>query len=142
MNIQEAAAASGLTPDTIRFYERKGALPGPPRQANGYRNYTDGHVRTLRLARGLRHLGVPLEAVKPMIALAHSGTCGDVRGDLTRALEETLAETERRLGDLVQVRDHLTLILGGLMSMQPASTAVPGMAPCECIRLVAGAADD
>lgn len=141
MNIQDAAAESGLTPDTIRFYERKGVLPRPPRQTNGYRNYTADHVRTLRLAKGLRHLAVPLESVAPMIAVAHSGSCGEVRGDLTRALEQTLAETERRLSDLVHVRDHLTQILAGLTSMQPADTAVPGMAPCECIRLVTGAAD-
>lgn len=142
MNIHQAAAASGLTPDTIRFYERKGVLPSTPRQANGYRNYTADHVRTLRLAKGLRHLGVPLENVQPMIAVAHSGTCGDVRGDLTRALEETLAETERRLSDLSHVRGHLRLILSGLTAMQPADTAVPGMAPCECIRLVSGAGDE
>lgn len=136
MNIQEAAAQSGLTPDTIRFYERKGVLPRPPRQANGYRNYTADHVRTLRLAKGLRHLAVPLETVAPMIAVAHSGTCGEVRGDLKDALTEALAETQHRLNDLIHVRDHLMLILGGLSAMNPADTAVPGMAPCECIRLV------
>lgn len=136
MNIQEAAAQCGLTADTIRFYERKGVLPRPPREANGYRNYTADHVRTLRLAKGLRHLAVPLEVVAPMIAVAHSGTCGEVRGDLADALSDALAETERRLNDLIHVRDHLKLILAGLTSMDPTDTTVPGMAPCECIRLV------
>lgn len=136
MNIQEAAVESGLTADTIRFYERKGVLPRPPRQSNGYRSYTGDHVRTLRLAKGLRHLAVPLEAVAPMIAVAHSGTCGEVRGDLADALSEALGETERRINDLVHVRDHLRFILAGLTSMHPADIAVPGMAPCECIRLV------
>ncbi len=140
MNIQDAAAASGLTADTIRFYERKGVLPRPPRQENGYRSYTADHIRTLRLANGLRHLGAPLEAVARMIAVAHSGTCGEVRGDLMQALEEALAETERQLNDLIHVRDHLGLILAGLGSMYPADTAVPGMAPCECVRLVSDAA--
>lgn len=142
MNIQEAAAESGLTADTIRFYERKGVLPRPPRQSNGYRSYTNDHVRTLRLAKGLRHLAVPLEAVAPMIAVAHSGTCGEVRGDLADALTEALAETERRLNELVHVRDHLKLILAGLTSMHPADTAVPGMAPCECIRLVSDVVEE
>ncbi len=141
MNIQEAAAESGLSPDTIRFYERKGVLPRPPRQTNRYRNYTPDHVRTLRLAKGLRHLAVPLESVAPMIAVAHSGTCGEVRGDLTDALSEALAETDRRLNDLVHVRDHLELILAGLTAMHLADTTVPGMAPCECIRLVSAAAE-
>lgn len=76
-----------------------------------------------------------------MIAVAHSGTCGEVRGDLADALSEALAETEHRLNDLVHVRDHLRLILAGLASMRPAGTAVPGMAPCECIRLVSDVAE-
>lgn len=142
MNIQEAAAQSGLTADTIRFYERKGILPQPPRQANGYRKYTADHVSTLRLAKGLRHLAVPLEAVAPMIAVAHSGTCGEVRSDLAGALSEALAETEQRLGELMHVRDHLKLILAGLTAMDSADIAIPGMAPCECIRFVSDAAEE
>ncbi len=60
MNIQEAAHRSGLSADTIRFYERKGVLPRPPRGANGYRQYTEEHVATLEFARGLRDLNLPL----------------------------------------------------------------------------------
>ncbi len=60
MNIREAAATSGLSADTIRFYEKKGVLPRPPRRDNGYRSYTDEHVATLRLARGLKDLGLGL----------------------------------------------------------------------------------
>ena len=56
MNIGEAANASSLTPDTIRFYEKKGILPRPPRLASGYRHYTEEHVATLRLAKALREL--------------------------------------------------------------------------------------
>ncbi len=140
MNIQQAAEASGLTPDTIRFYERKGVLPRPPRQVNGYRNYTVDHVRTLRLAKGLRHLAVPLDDVKPVIAVSHSGSCGEIRADMIETLEQALTETEQRLSDLVRVRDHLSLIVVGLRSMTPADVAVPGMTPCEYVQLVSAAA--
>ena len=54
MNIRAAAIASRLTPDTIRFYEKKDILTRPPRLTNGYRHYTDEHVATLRLAKALR----------------------------------------------------------------------------------------
>lgn len=140
MNIQQAAAASGLTPDTIRFYERKGVLPRPPRQRNGYRDYTADHVRTLRLAKGLRNLAVPLENVTPVIAVAHSGTCGEIRADMIDTLEKTLEETEQRLADLIQVRDHLSLIVEGLRAMQASEVIVPGMVACECVQLVSTAA--
>ena len=141
MNINQAAVASGLTADTIRFYERKGVLPRPPRRDNGYRNYTADHVRTLRLARGLRHLEVPLEQVEPVIAVAHSGTCGEVRVGMIETLEGALAETEQRLNDLMHVRDHLSLILGGLKSMRPDESTVPGMSACECVKMVSQATE-
>ena len=39
LTIGEVAAASGLSPDTIRFYEREGVLPRDPRGTNSYRGY-------------------------------------------------------------------------------------------------------
>ena len=136
VNIQEAAGASGLPADTIRFYERKGVLPRPPRQGNRYRNYTEDHVCILRLAKGLRQLGVPLDHVAPILAVAHDGTCGDVREKMTATLEDALESIGRQLAELTQSRDHLTTILGGLRAMNSEDTNVPGMQPCRCVALV------
>ncbi|HWO72143.1 MAG TPA: MerR family transcriptional regulator [Dehalococcoidia bacterium] len=136
MNIQQAAVASGLTPDTIRFYERSGVLPRPPRRANGYRDYTTGHVHILRLARGLKHLGVPLKEAGRILAVAHDGTCGEVRHDMIEALDHALARIEARLRDLAAVREQIEAILDGLRRMQPADESVPGMAPCDCVDIV------
>ena len=47
LTIGQAAAASGLSPDTIRFYEREGVLPRVPRGTNSYRGYPPEHVETL-----------------------------------------------------------------------------------------------
>ncbi len=70
MNIRQAANASSLTPDTIRFYEKKGILPHPPRLASGYRHYAEEHVSTLRLANGLREFELPLAEVAPILSVA------------------------------------------------------------------------
>ena len=78
MNIQRAAVASGLSADTIRFYEREGILPLPPRRPNGYRNYSEDHVETLRLAVGLRALGLSLSEMSSALTLAHEGRCAGV----------------------------------------------------------------
>ena len=71
MNISEASRASGLSADTIRFYERREVVPAPGRLANGYRDCTDRHVATLRLAGGLKDLGMPLTDIAAMVRLAH-----------------------------------------------------------------------
>ena len=94
MNIQHAADRSGLSADTIRFYERRGVLPRPPRKANGYRDYSERHVETLKLAAGLRSLGLALEDMGQVLTLAHDGTCGAVR----TVLNDTLVGRARRAG--------------------------------------------
>lgn len=136
MNIQQAAEACGLAADTIRFYEREGVLPAPPRQENGYRAYTANHIATLLLAKGLRRLEVPLSKVAPILSVAHNGTCGDVRGQLLVTLKDALAEVEAQLRDLTRTRDHVASMLDGLARMSPNETTVPGMAPCECVQMV------
>ena len=137
MNIGEAAAASSLTPDTIRFYEKKGILPRPPRLASGYRHYTEEHVSTLRLAKGLRELELPLAEVAPILSVAHDGTCGEVRDSMTSTFTKTLRDLDARIEELDQARGHLSGLLRGLREMRPKDIIVPGVDACECVRMVA-----
>ena len=137
MNIGAAADASSLTPDTIRFYEKKGILPRPPRLASGYRHYTEEHVATLRLAKGLRELELPLAEVAPILSVAHDGTCGEVRESMTKTFTKTLKDLDVRIEELEQARDHLGGLLRGLRKMRRKDITVPGVEACECVRLVA-----
>jgi len=137
MNIKDAARAAGLTPDTIRFYERKRVLPAPPRSPNGYRHYTEEHVATLRLAKGLRELGLPLSDVAPILLVAHDGTCREVRESMTTTFTRALGDLHARIRELEQARDHVSSLLRGLQNMRPKDVAVPGVEACACVRMVA-----
>ena len=136
MNIQRAATASGLNADTIRFYERSGVLPPPPRRANGYREYSDQHVETLRLAVGLRGLGLSLNEMGAVLGLAHDGTCGDVRSVLGRTLADAVEQLDERIGELSRSRERITEIAESLERMEPGEESAPGMTPCECVQLI------
>ena len=139
MNIREAAEASGMTPDTIRFYERKDVLPRSPRAANGYRAYTEEHLATLRLTKSLRDLDLPLAEIGSIVAVAHDGTCGELRGALIDRLSEAVSEIDARIEGLTRTRDELRAILVGLRRMRARERRVPGLTRCACVRLVAGA---
>ena len=138
MNIRLAAEESGLTADTIRFYERTGVLPRPPRLENGYRSYTPDHVATLRLARGLRDLSLPLAAVGAILGVAHDGTCGDLRHVLVETLSSALGDVGRRIAELTETRDQLAWMRQCMSEMEPTDERVPGLASCCCVELVAG----
>jgi len=47
MRIGEFAAKAAVSVQTIRFYERKGILEGPPRSNSGYRCYGESDLETL-----------------------------------------------------------------------------------------------
>ena len=137
MNIQEAAAASRLTPHTIRYYERKEVLPRPPRGPNGYRHYTKEHVATLRLAKGLRELELPLSDMAPILLVAHDGTCAEIRESMTSTFASTLSDLDARIEELERARGHLSSLVRGLRRMRPRDVEVPGVEACECVRMVA-----
>jgi MerR family transcriptional regulator, copper efflux regulator len=136
VNIQEAGERSGLNPDTIRFYERKGVLPRPPRRENGYRDYTEEHIPTLVLARGLRDLGIPTTEMSLLTQVAHDGDCGDLRSTLDQVLANSLQEIRERIEQLTNTERRLEAILRGLKRMSAGQRTVPGATPCSCVALV------
>ncbi len=70
------------------------------------------HVATLRLAKGLRELGLPLSDVAPILLVAHDGTCREVRESMTRTFTRALGDLEARIHELERVRDHLASLCG------------------------------
>ena len=67
MNIKQASEQSGVSSPNIRFYEKEGLLTPARRQGNGYRDYTAGDIRALKLIRMLRMLDVPLPAIRAVL---------------------------------------------------------------------------
>ena len=59
--IQRAAEETGLTADTLRYYERIGILPGIGRSQSGHRRFTDDDMGWIKLVQCLRATGMPLE---------------------------------------------------------------------------------
>jgi len=112
IQIGELARRTGCNVETIRYYERVGVLPRPPRSAARYRLYDSGDVRRLTFVRRARELGFTVDEVRALLMLSSAGsenTCSEVR-DLTarhlghvrtkiadlRAMERVLSEAVRR----------------------------------------------
>ncbi|KRB35970.1 UNVERIFIED_CONTAM: MerR family transcriptional regulator [Microbacterium sp. SLM126] len=60
----EAAAISGFSLDTLRYYEREGILPPVARTAGGHRSFTDADLGTLGFLKCLRETGMPIEKLR------------------------------------------------------------------------------
>src|SRR5690349_24171477 len=75
LRVAELADAVGLSPDTIRYYERAGLLPPPARTRAGYRAYDASAVERLRFIQGAQRLGLKLGDIRDLLAVRDTGTC-------------------------------------------------------------------
>lgn len=74
------AKRSGVHIETIRYYERIGLMPAPPRNSGGHRVYDWDHLRRLSFIHRSRKLGFSIEEIRELFRLVEGGyTCRDVK---------------------------------------------------------------
>lgn len=101
--IGEAAAQTGLSLRTIRFYEEVGLVPPSGRTAGGFRLYTDADIERLQLVKDLKPLDFSLEEMGEVLALQDQLDAGEAPADEAqlRARLDGFAEiAEQRCEDL------------------------------------------
>ena len=67
MFIGELAKQAGLNIETVRFYEREGLLPAPPRSASGYRCYDRRHLEAIHFIKRSQALGFSLREIRQLL---------------------------------------------------------------------------
>jgi DNA-binding transcriptional MerR regulator len=106
LTIAEAAARSGLTTHTLRYYERDGLmLAAPERSASGHRRYSDRDLTWIELITRLRSTGMPIRDVRRYAALVRSG-----HGNEAERLALLTAHRARVEAQLAEVTAHLRAI--------------------------------
>lgn len=90
LRIGEVAQLLGVTPKTIRYYQRVGLIAAPSRSPAGYRQYTAADLVTLLRVRRLQALGLSLAQIKRVLGEP------DDQHTLRQALEQLLADTTAR----------------------------------------------
>ena len=73
MTITEVSKRYGLSPDTLRYYERIGLLPGVGRTAGGIRNYTESDCGWVEYIKCMRSAGVSVETLVEYVRLFRRG---------------------------------------------------------------------
>ena len=141
MKIGELAAATGLAPSAIRFYEQSGLLPAAERAANGYRSYPAEAVDRLRYIQLAQALGFTLDALRANLVTQAGQTKQAIHDDLLQRLDHRLVEIDAMLAtlrnqrkDLLAVREQMVASWAEGECMDPASVALtpvehPGPAP-------------
>lgn len=125
MQIGELSRLSGVSIDTVRYYERHGVLPAPARQPSGYRRYGASDVQRLRFVARAKALGFTLAEIQELLALSdRAGVRPDADPDITalRDLAQArLQALERKLAELGRVRDALAGLVEACPGHGPAA---------------------
>ncbi|MDI3331874.1 MAG: heavy metal-responsive transcriptional regulator [Micrococcus sp.] len=112
MRIGELADATGLSTETIRYYEKADLLPPPSRTPAGYRVYGPEAMDRLHFIRGAQRLGLRLEDIRNLLAIRDTGTCPcEPAADF---LARRLAEVDAEIRRLEALRTEMTTMLNAL----------------------------
>jgi MerR family copper efflux transcriptional regulator len=105
MRIGELSKRSGVSVDTLRYYERRGLIRAD-RWPNGYRDYPEGTEEVLGLIRLAQSLGFSLSEVAQLTVRLDEGLS---EAEIATLLSEKQAEIDARIANLTQLREALAL---------------------------------
>jgi len=105
LTIGHLAKESGVNLETVRYYERRGLLPKPPRSASGYRLFPAEATRRLRFIQRAKNLGFSLKEIRELLSLRASPnkTSAEIR---TRT-EAKIADVEAKIRTLASMKRTL-----------------------------------
>src|SRR3954468_15849288 len=105
LTVGALAAQAGVNLQTIRYYERRGLLPRPPRTPSGYRAFPHDSVARVRFIKRAQALGFSLRDARELLDLRQrpSGACSPAQ----RRARATLADVEAKIRDLQSIRRQL-----------------------------------
>lgn len=105
LTIAQVSERTGLTKDTLRWYESEGLIPRVDRDPSGYRAYDEGAVRMIELVARLRRTGMPVREMRDFVAMVAEGAA-------THGRRMTLLAEHRRrvLAQVAQLQEDLDSI--------------------------------
>jgi DNA-binding transcriptional MerR regulator len=103
----------------VRYYERIGLLPAPPRSTSGYRDYRPDVVDRLRFIRAGQAVGLSLGEIRQVVALRDRGEtpCDHVY----QLLQRRTAELDDRIEELGRLRRELNALTKRARRLDPAN---------------------
>lgn len=109
LTIGQVAKMGEVNIETIRYYERQGLLPPPPRRESGYRQYPEATVNRVRFIKRTQELGFSLKEVAELLSLrvGPNTTCGDIKN----MADGKIAEIDGKIRTLERMRDALTRLV-------------------------------
>ncbi len=134
VQIGKVAQQTGLSVDTIRFYEKEGLLMEPPRSEGGFRLYTSRSIDHLQFIRKAQELGFSLSEIRELTVIQDERTeaCTHVR-DL---IEQKLKAVRQKIQSLTTLEEHLDAAFRKCSQALKDDTAGPQHEYCPVLETI------
>ena len=109
MKTKQITEKTGLSKDTIRFYEKEKLIPTPSRSANGYRDYDEADVRRLSFIGRSRAFGFSVDECRQLLTLYADP--GRASADVKALAREHLKEVEAKIIELESMKSTLKTLI-------------------------------
>lgn len=132
LTIGELGEKANVNIETLRYYERRGLLPSPPRSPGNYRLFPPEAVKVVRFIKRAQDLGFSLKEIEELLSLRSipQAQCADVQ----RLANEKIQDIDTKIAALQAIRNVLATLL----------TECPGEAPiqqCPILETIAAEED-
>lgn len=121
LTIGQLAKRAGVNLETIRYYERRGLLPEPPRRESGYRAYPLESMARIRFIKSAQALGFTLEEINHLLSL---------RVNAETSCEQVRIQAEQKLVEVTQKIQALQELQQALVTL--TATCAEGGLQGEC----------
>jgi len=103
----QVAAAAGVNPQTLRYYERRGLVAEPERSLGGHRLYPAEAVTVLRVIKAAQRLGFTLDEVADLLDAGRHRHGRRAEAGLSSRARAKLSDVEAKIADLQVMADTL-----------------------------------
>ncbi len=105
LTIGQLAKKANVNLETIRYYERRGLIPEPPRNKSGHREYSLEAVKRTEFIKRSQALGFSLKEISELLSLRIKP--GTTRADIKGRVETKIADIDKKIADLEQMKAAL-----------------------------------
>ena len=119
LTIGQLARKAGVNLETIRYYERRGLIPDPPRNSSGHRQYGQQDLQRTLFIKRAQALGFTLKEIAELLSLrVEPGvSCRDVK----ERVQAKIADVEKRMAALEEMRAALVRLAQRCTGSGPVS---------------------
>lgn len=112
LTVAQVARLAAVSPDTVRYYERRGLLPGAARSPSRYRQFDSAVVDRIRFIRAKQRLGLPLQQIGHLLSVSDEHGCA--RDNARSMLHARLSEINMSIADLTGLRAEIIAALADI----------------------------